>query len=165
MQCSVCGSNSAKTYERKTEGKEVSLTLCEDCYKKLYPAQEAGDFFASFVGRTGGKSKVKACPVCGYTLADFRHTGLLGCADCYEAFREELLPTIRYVQGKLQHAGKAPSGDADEKYDLVRDLVRTQESLKVRILEAEHDGDELELVRLERELDEVNRKLYGGEVR
>lgn len=162
MDCTICGSKFAKEYIRKTEGREVTLTLCEGCYAKLYSKQESEDFFAAFVGRTGGKQG-KSCPVCGLTLADFRATGLLGCADCYNAFREELLPTIRYVQGKLRHEGKAPSGDADEKYDLVRDLVRSQESLRARIEEAEHDGDELELVRLKAELARVNRKLYNGE--
>ncbi len=164
MVCTNCGSNFAKQYRRTQEGRELVLTLCESCYKKLYSEPAAEDFFASFVGRTEGKQG-KSCPVCGLTLADFRRTGLLGCADCYNAFRGELLPTIRYVQGKLRHEGKAPSGEADERYDLVRDLVRTQESLRARISEAEHDGDELELERLKTELARVNRKLYGEEGR
>ena len=162
MLCTMCGSHFAKQYQRKAEGREITLTLCDDCYNKLYPAEEGGDFFASFVGRTSGRGK--SCPVCGLTLADFRRSGLLGCADCYNAFRDELLPTIRYVQGKLQHEGKAPSAEADEKYDTVRELVRMQETLRIRIEEAEHDGDELELVHLREELARVNRKLYGGEV-
>ncbi len=162
MICTICGSKFAKEYRHKQEGREIVLTLCESCYADLYSGQESEDFFASFVGRTGGKQS-RACPVCGLTLADFRRTGLLGCADCYSAFRRELLPTIRYVQGKLRHEGKAPSGEADERYDLVRDLVRAQETLRVRIDEAEKGGDEAELARLKAELGRVNKKLYGEE--
>ena len=40
----------------------------------------------------------KTCPRCGMKLGEFRKTGLLGCAGCYCAFREEILPTVRRVQ-------------------------------------------------------------------
>lgn len=162
MRCSICGNDLAKTYIRKTDGRDVELTLCPACYELHYPA-EGGDFFASFVGHTRGRSR--ACPSCGMTLEEFRVTGLLGCADCYQAFREDLLPTIRSIQGKTCHAGKAPSGEAEEKYDLVIELVKRQEELRLRVKEAEHVGDEAAANRWRAELDEVNRRLYGGEVK
>ena len=160
MRCNVCGSDSAKVYKRTAEGREVTLTVCPSCYRKLYPDEGSEDFFASFIGRTQGS---KVCEGCGTTLEEFRHTGLLGCADCYKAFREELLPTIRYVQGKLHHAGKAPSGAAEKNYDLVRDLVKEQESLRAAIREAEANGDTVQASELKARLGLVNRKLYGGE--
>lgn len=162
MFCVCCGRNAAEMYKRNVEGKEVPLQLCASCYQKLYPErEEEGDFFASFVGGTG--EGTRSCPDCGTTLEDFRHTGLLGCAFCYTAFREELLPTVRYAQGKLQHAGKAPSGEAEEKYDLVRELVHEQERLKAQIGAATASGDETKVRELQSRLSEVNRRLYGGE--
>ena len=148
MLCTICGNDRAKTYIRKAEGREISLTLCSDCYARLYPEREAGDFFTSFVGHTS-VSRVKSCTSCGATLEDFRLTGLLGCADCYSVFREELMPTIRYVQGKTKHSGKAPSGDAEERYDLIRE----QNELEARIKEAEHVRNEAEVSRLKAELE------------
>ena len=165
MVCTVCGTEGAKTFFRKVNGREVTLTLCPNCYARLYPAQESEDLFTAFVGNTQRGASDKACRVCGTTLADFRRTGLLGCADCYTAFREELLPTLRFVQGRLRHEGKSPSADAEKHYDEVLDLVREQEDLKERIKEAEHVRDGAEVNRLRGLLDEVNRKLYGGEAK
>ncbi len=160
MRCNVCGSDNAKVYQRITDGRETTLTVCPSCYRKLYPEEGSGDFFTSFMGRTKGS---KACEGCGTTLEEFRHTGLLGCAYCYTAFREELLPTIRYVQGKLQHEGKVPSGTADENYDTVRELVEVQERLRAEVSAAEQAGDTEEVKRLRARLDAVNKRLYGGE--
>lgn len=138
------------------------MNLCAACYEKLYPErEEEGDFFASFVG--GEEKGGNRCPACGTTLEDFRHTGLLGCAYCYTAFRAELLPAVHYAQGKLQHEGKAPSGRADEQYDLIRELVHEQERLKTCIRAAEAEGDDFVVRKLKGRLAEINRRLYGGE--
>lgn len=161
MQCACCGKNTAKLYTREADGKPVTLLLCPACYEKLYPERgEGGDFFASFVGE---EEKEECCPACGTTLADFRHTGLLGCAYCYTAFRAELLPTVRYAQGKLHHEGKAPSGRADEQYDTIRELVHEQERLKTCIRAAEKEGDDFVVRKLQGKLAAINRRLYGGE--
>ncbi len=163
MICTVCGSDRAKNFVRKMDGREVTLTLCPNCYARLYPEQESADLFTSFVGHAPTGAADKACKVCGTTLADFRRTGLLGCAACYEAFREELLPTIRYVQGKLMHEGKSPSGAAERNFDNVMDLARAQEELRAEIGRAERARDDEEVKRLKARLAAVNRKLYGGE--
>lgn len=161
MLCACCKKNPAGLYTRKVDGKELPLHLCAACYEKLYPErEEEGDFFASFVG---GEEREARCPVCGTTLEDFRHTGLLGCAYCYTQFREELLPTVHYAQGKLHHEGKSPSGRADEQYDLIRELVHEQERLRELIKAAEAEGDDFVARKLKGRLAEINRKLYGGE--
>ena len=33
------------------------------------------------------------CPVCGFSIEDYRRTGHLGCPDCYTVFARELDPT------------------------------------------------------------------------
>ncbi len=162
MLCAGCGKNTAKLYTREEDGKKITLRLCAECYEKLYPERgEGGDFFASFVGGEGKEGK--CCPACGTTLAAFRHTGLLGCAYCYTAFRAELLPAVRYAQGKLHHEGKAPSGRADEQYDTIRELVHEQERLKACIRAAEAEGDDFVVNELLGKLAAINRRLYGGE--
>ncbi len=162
MICTICGRDRAKNFTRKTDGREITLTLCSDCYARLYPEQRTDDFLTAFVGRTEGR-RGKACPSCGATLEGFRRTGLLGCAECYSAFRAELLPTIRYVQGTTKHEGNAPSAIAEEKYDRLLELVRMQETLKEQIKEAEHVRDEERINALKTQLQDVNRKIYGGE--
>ncbi len=162
MRCSVCGSDRAKIFTRQAEGKELRLTLCPDCYARLYPTEESDDFLTSFVGHTERKTR-KECPSCGTTLDDFSRTGLLGCAHCYETFREELMPTVRYLQGKTVHVGKTPGGAAEADYDALSALVREQEYLRDAIREAEKEGESGRAAELRAALDAVNRKLYKGE--
>lgn len=161
MFCTNCGKNIASAFVRKTGGKEVKLQLCTPCYEMLYPETD-DDFFTSFLGNVGAK---KSCPACGTTLDSFRATGLLGCAYCYTAFREELTPTVKYIQGKIRHEGKAPESGAEEQYDLVRELVRQQEELKASLERALATQDYTAADAYKVRLKEINHKLYGGEVK
>lgn len=160
MLCTNCGKSPAKTYIKKTEGRETKLFLCPACYAKLYTERQ-DDFFTSFMGNVGREQK--SCPACGTTLEDFKNTGLLGCAHCYTAFREELTPTVRYVhQGGVRHEGKSPSADAEENYDIVRELVREQEEIKEQYDLAVREQDFARAETLKARLIEINRKLHRG---
>lgn len=49
------------------------------------------------------------CPTCGLTLEEVLIIGKIGCADCYEHYKKELLPLIEKCQsGGLKHVGKVP---------------------------------------------------------
>src|SRR5690606_9385731 len=55
------------------------------------------------------RSSRKACPECGMTFAQFRQSGILGCASCYDAFPEQLSMLIQRAQGgATHHTGKTP---------------------------------------------------------
>ncbi len=147
MICSNCGKENATEYERTEGGKTTTVRLCAACYDLLF-----------------GKSKERACPVCGATFSDYKRTGLVGCAECYAAFREELLPVIRRVQqGNDRHDGKAPSGLADAKYDRVRYLVDQQATLREMLAEAQRNGESRRAEKLREELSRINKELYGGD--
>ena len=160
MLCSSCGKASAKTYERKVGGKELTVHLCPACYEKLC-GTAMDTVFATLHGDTLGKPGV--CPICGTTAEEFRRTGLLGCSYCYTALREDITPFVRRIQHKLFHLGKSPSTEAEEKYDVVRELVYQQESLQERIRQAKRERNVAEVQRLREQLEKINRKLYGGE--
>ena len=140
MTCVNCGNNSAQLYERMVGGKESTLCLCPACYRKLYPEGDAIDLFTQFLGNTGGR-RSKACPSCGTTLGDFRKTGLVGCAECYDAFRDDFLPSIRYIQRDVVHRGKQPNEFAGTKYDMVRELVQEQARVRLELDKAMLDED------------------------
>ena len=162
MLCSNCGKNSARNYVKLREGKKVELVLCPERYKRLYPERDEGDFFTQFLGNTGIK-KSKACPNCGTRLSDYRKTGLLGCADCYATFREELTPTVRYIQWEVRHVGKRPTSNAEEKYDFVRTLVRERDVLLAKLDEAAAEGQHALVLSIQEELDRINQKLNEEE--
>lgn len=154
MICTNCQKRNADARRRNVNGKEITLYLCPECYAKLYPDSDA-DFFTSFMGNVGGR-KDKACPSCGTTLGSFRRKGLLGCAECYRVFRSELIPSVRYIQGKIYHEGKSPSADAEANYSLVRE----QEALKPQLERMLREGDFEGAERLKERLLEINRKLF-----
>ena len=39
-----------------------------------------------------GSNMLNRCPVCGFSIDDYRRTGHLGCPDCYSVFARELDP-------------------------------------------------------------------------
>ncbi len=161
MLCKNCGKNPAQKYVIKSDGRERQVFLCRACYEKLYGEADEADFFTSLMGGMGEAAEA-ACPVCGTTLEDFRATGLLGCAHCYTAFREEITPTVRRIQGKTRHEGKVPETAAGEKYELVRELVREQDRLKGELERAMRERDFSAAEKLKERLREINHKLYRG---
>ncbi len=117
MMCDNCREQDAVVQVMRIgpEG-PVEINLCEKCAAEkgietnvtmspksalaelLLPAQKP---LAALAGETG------RCPFCSYSLRDFRTTGRLGCARCYESFDGTLRDLLRRVHGSSQHAGKA----------------------------------------------------------
>ena len=110
MLCSNCKNARATHLVRRDDGGEAAL--CDECFEKLGRAAagfgDEPDFFVSFLQPEGEVRREARCPVCGCTLEDYGRTGLLGCAACYAAFREELEPALRRIHGKTVHEGKHP---------------------------------------------------------
>ena len=46
------------------------------------------------------------CPTCGTSFEEVIRTGMMGCADCYDAFYEKLRPSLARIHGKAVHTGK-----------------------------------------------------------
>ncbi len=67
------------------------------------------------------------CPVCGFTVEDYRRTGHLGCPDCYTVFAHELNPT----------AEPAESADAEESPAITR--ARLQQELQKAIEQEDYE--------------------------
>ena len=49
------------------------------------------------------------CPVCGFSQADFKKTGRLGCSACYDAFAEGLSGMLKNMHRGSIHTGKVPA--------------------------------------------------------
>ena len=62
---------------------------------------------------SGEESKIegpgKQCPSCGYTQADFKKTGRLGCSVCWEVFETGMSSLLKAVHKGVRHVGKVPS--------------------------------------------------------
>lgn len=160
MLCENCGKRPAQKFIRNVDGKEVVVELCPVCFRTLY-AKKPGTTFTSLMGTPAREDA--ACPVCGTTFGEFRRTGLLGCAGCYDAFREELTSTVRGIQGKLRHTGKRPEAHTEEDYDRMRAYVSQRELLREQAEEAMRRHDFVTARRLQQELRRLSSR--GEEVR
>src|SRR5207244_191607 len=87
-----------------------------------------GGFLQGMIGKGGNVLPTPAdglrCSACGSTLKDFRESGRLGCAQCYESFAPHLRDLLRRLHGSSQHVGEryvAPGaeGSADPRLRLL----------------------------------------------
>lgn len=101
-----CGEREATIHEVVIRnGKKLERHLCEVC------AKLAGMEVATGVAAVARVSVVQGpvCETCGTTIAEFKHTGLLGCPACYRRFETQLGPLLeRAHEGGTHHIGKFP---------------------------------------------------------
>ena len=90
------------------------------------------------VRRDKDAAEILACPICGNTWAQFKQTGIMGCAFDYVHFESRIMPLVKRAQeGGVQHAGKVPSKIAETEVTrevttsrLRRDLQRAVDAEK-----------------------------------
>ena len=122
MKCEKCHINPATVHVQQIiNGEKTDIYLCQSCAGE---ASEADISFGSLLQGimdaviksaviAGGAHPAAAeaelkCPVCGFTGADFKKTGKLGCGNCYAAFRKELGQVLKSIHGNNSHEGKFP---------------------------------------------------------
>jgi protein arginine kinase activator len=156
MICQNCKKNKA-THETVSviNGKKYESYLCDKCYSERFGSLDTQiDLFSDLF--TENNKKVKVCPMCGSSFADYERTGLLGCAGCYDVFREDLLPVISRIQlGNTKHVGMV--GKNTDEHDKVRELKELQSQFEKAM--REHRLSDAN--RINRRIDEINRSLYG----
>ncbi|MBQ9679080.1 MAG: UvrB/UvrC motif-containing protein [Ruminococcus sp.] len=117
MLCQHCKKHEATTHVKTMiNGKVTEYRLCPECAHELGYDNMFSDFSADFGGLLSSFfsnalpaiSGAAHCEGCGSTLNDIKRTGKVGCADCYDTFFSELLPTIRSIHGNTEHKGKQP---------------------------------------------------------
>jgi protein arginine kinase activator len=54
------------------------------------------------------RSVETACSRCGLKYDEFKESGKLGCATCYESFEPDLTVMVRRLHGNLRHTGRGP---------------------------------------------------------
>lgn len=134
MVCDVCKEGDVVVELTQVEGSEVRhLHLCEKCAAErgvettLAAAKpQIGEFLQAVHQQVsvGGEDQAK-CTFCSGTLKDFRATGRLGCAHCYEAFEKSLRELLRRVHGNSRHVGRRyepPSASEQERAGTVAEL-------------------------------------------
>lgn len=89
----------------------------------------------------------KICRNCGTYLSDYYRTGMLGCPQCYNAFRSEIAKTLKKIQKSDHHEGKIPTLDrvGKELYEEYKRLLSEKEAavLESRFTDVKSISDQL----------------------
>lgn len=117
----VCKQNEAKVHlTQMLEGKVKKLDLCETCAKAKGVDDPTGFSLADLLMGLGASQELAqatglggtTCPTCGFTQADFKKSGRLGCPDCYATFAEGLQGLLKSMHKGTRHVGKVPGQSA-----------------------------------------------------
>jgi protein arginine kinase activator len=119
MKCQKCGKNNADTHiKRVINGAFEEYHLCSECAREMgysnvfegFSHSFADDFnslFGSFFENAlPARTQATRCETCGAGYNDITRTGMMGCADCYKVFADQIMPTVRRVHGNTTHCGK-----------------------------------------------------------
>ena len=135
MLCDNCRERDAVVHLTQIVENAVSqLHLCEKCAAAkgvettvAVPKHPLGEFLSQVQQQAaaGGRGDAARCHFCSSTMKDFRATGRLGCAHCYQAFETSLRDLLRRVHNSGRHAGRryeAPAPPMSEKLSLLGEL-------------------------------------------
>lgn len=143
MLCQNCEKSEATTHiKRVVNGDTAQTHLCADCAANL----GYGDFFSGFGLNLGelfsglsesglseyAQAKKVCCQKCSCTFEDIVRDGKLGCAQCYTAFYDKLLPSLQRIHGRIEHNGKISESAGKETKRTSR-LGQLREDLKAAI--------------------------------
>jgi len=117
MLCCLCKQKEATVHLTQIAGEKMQkVDLCEDCAKDKGVNDPAGFSLADMLLGLGASQEMEEaaggpglkCPQCGFTQADFKKAGRLGCAECYETFAEGLESLLKTMHKGTRHKGKVP---------------------------------------------------------
>ena len=117
MQCCVCKEKPATVHLTQIVGDQMQkLDMCEECAKAKGVNDPTSFAMADLMlglgasqelDPTAGAAEIK-CPRCGFSQADFKKSGRLGCPECYKTFAEGLAGLLKTMHKGVRHTGKAP---------------------------------------------------------
>lgn len=153
MMCDECGIRPAKihltTITNEIKSERNLCPVCMAKYQKKLPSIDFSNLagiLSGFIEKTAG-NKLEGdteehgelcCQFCGTTYKEFKKTGMLGCAECYNAFKRPLEELLLRIHGNAQHAGRIPGG-AKNNVSIRMNIDRMKQLLAKAIADEEYE--------------------------
>ncbi len=163
MLCCICKEREATVHYTKIDGDKVQkVDLCEECSKTKGINDPVGFELADLllglgaakeIEQTAGGIEIK-CPRCGFTQADFKKAGRLGCSECYKTFAEGLEGLLKTMHKGTRHVGKVPDSMRQS-----RELSDKLKSLQKKLTKAVEDENFEQAAALRDEIKQMNARL------
>lgn len=166
MLCCVCKEKTATVHLTQITGDKMQkVDLCEDCAKQKGVNDQTGFSLADLLLGLGASQELEQsaggtdtkCPQCGFTHADFKKSGRLGCAECYKTFAEGLGSLLKSMHKGTRHVGKVP-----EDLRTKRDLTEQMNSLQKKLAKAIESEDFEQAAQLRDEIKQLNNRLVAA---
>lgn len=117
MLCCVCKEKEAKVHLTQIVGDKMQkVDLCEGCAAQKGVNDPATFSLADLLLGLGASQEMEQagggelkCTNCGFTQADFKKAGRLGCSECYTTFSEGLDGLLKTMHKGTKHVGKVPA--------------------------------------------------------
>ncbi len=116
MLCDHCKERDAVVHlTRIVDNAVTQLHLCEKCAAEkgvettiALPQHPLGEILQAVQQQAavGSTPDGGVCAFCGGTARDFRATGRLGCAHCYDTLEQSLRELLRRLHGGSKHVGR-----------------------------------------------------------
>jgi protein arginine kinase activator len=109
------------------------LDMCEDCAKAKGINDPTSFAMADLMLGLGAAQEIEQavgaelkCPSCGFSQADLKKTGRLGCPECYQTFADGLAGLLKTMHKGTRHVGKTPEAlrQTRERADRLRALQK-----------------------------------------
>lgn len=122
MQCDFCDNKATVFLTQLVEGEMKKLCMCESCAEQKGVTDPTGFSLADVLlgGGTVEEATAEmvpavqdgglACPDCGFTYTKFQQVGRLGCSECYDVFRSEIMRRLKDMHKGTTHVGRVPEG-------------------------------------------------------
>lgn len=163
MLCCICKEKTATVHLTQIAGDKMQkVDLCEECAKNKGVNDQTGFSLADLLLGLGASQELEQspggadskCPKCGFTHADFKKSGRLGCSECYITFAEGLSGLLKTMHKGTRHVGKAP-----ENLRTRRDLTTQLQSLQKKLNKAIETEDFEQAAQLRDEIKQLNSRL------
>ena len=147
MLCCVCKEKEAKVHLTQiVADKMQKVDLCEACAAQKGVNDLAGFSLADLLLGLGASQEMEQatgggdvkCPNCGFTQADFKKAGRLGCSDCYVTFKEGLEGLLKTMHKGTKHMGKVPQA-LQQSRELADRLKSLQKKLDKAVAEEDFE--------------------------
>jgi protein arginine kinase activator len=164
MLCSICKEKNATVHLTDIKGDKIQkVDLCEDCAKSK-GVNDSTFAIADMLLGLGASQEIEQasggvdvkCPQCGFSQADFKKSGRLGCPECYTTFAEGLEGLLKSMHKGTQHAGKIP-----ESMRQARDTSKRLDALQKKLDRAIKEEDFEQAASLRDEIKQMSGRSPG----
>lgn len=120
LKCDLCGKPATVHLTQIVNNQIHKLDLCEECAAAKGVTDPTGFSLADLLIKSAGAAAESSgsqlvCEHCGFTQADFKKLGRLGCPACYDRFKPILDPVLANMHKGVTHLGKVPARSIERK--------------------------------------------------